>query len=271
MDATGIGSPTWFSQKKREVLIEKHVGVFQNESYITGGYFDMGSTKGDSDEQPVHDVYVSDFYMSQYEITQSQWKEVMGYLPTLDRNAVGDNYPIHNITWNEAMDFCNKLSEKEGLEPVYKKREVLFLSLGWEEDFDANGYRLPTEAEWEYAAGGGSSNRTIYAGTNYTSRLQYYSVFADSSKGSIQPVGTKEPNSLDLYDMSGNVWEWCWDSYKAYSYSSENDPVVRGFNSKYVRRGGDFENSAYGSRVTFRSSFAPDSSSSDLGFRVVRR
>jgi formylglycine-generating enzyme required for sulfatase activity len=243
--------------------------------FIQGGTFQMGSTA----ERPVHTVSVSDFYMSKYEVTQKLYDDVKGTNPSY---FTGDNLPVELVSWYDAVEFCNALSEKEGLTPVYtidKSRidpnnESQYDDFKWIVIWDhaADGYRLPTEAEWEYAAGGGSSNRTIWAGTDSENSLSNYVWYSSNSVGKTHPVSTKEFNSLGLYDMSGNVWEWCWDWYSPsyYYYSPLNNPAGPTSGSDRVLRGGGWGSNATNCRVTGRFGYDPSYWSYSIGFRLVR-
>jgi formylglycine-generating enzyme required for sulfatase activity len=240
---------------------------------VEGGSFLMGSTNGESDEKPVHTVTVKRFHISKYEVTQKEWTEIMGTTVRQQRDSAnrewplrgeGDNYPMYYVSWNEAVEYCNKRSLKEGLTPAYR-------SSGGEItcDFNATGYRLPTEAEWEYAAKGGGKDLMVfeYAGGNSPGAVAWYDA---NSGNSTHPVGTKQPNSLGLYDMSGNVWEWCWDWYGSYSSSSQTDPRGASSGSSRVLRGGSWSISAQDVRSAYRVNSTPSDRVSGLGFRLVR-
>jgi len=207
---------------------------------VQGGTFQMGSGDEDANEKPVHLVTVSNFYIAKYQVTQKLWREVMGNNPSYFKNC--DNCPVESISWNDAQEFVKKLNAKTG-----KK------------------YRLPTEAEWEYAASGGSSRRK-WAGTNSESSLDSYAWYEDNSEGKTHPVGTKSPNELGIYDMNGNVWEWCEDWYKSYPNSSNEFDYT---GSIRVNRGGGWDNNASDCRVANRGSSTPTYSFNILGFRVV--
>jgi formylglycine-generating enzyme required for sulfatase activity len=214
---------------------------------VEGGTFQMGNNSGDSDERPAHTVTVSSFSMSNYPVTQWEWFKVMGTNPT---DGEGDNYPVYNVSWHDAMEYCNRRNQKEGLTP-------------------ANGYRLPTEAEWEYAARGGNKGDMSYeySGSNNVGAVAWYS---DNSGGRIHPVGAKLPNALGLYDMSGNIWEWCSDWYGAYPSEPQHDPAGASSGSNRVRRGGGWDQPAQHARSTRRYRYSPTYRNNHLGFRLVR-
>ena len=232
--------------------------------YVQGGEFMMGSDSSEAidDEKPVHKVKVDSFYISKYEVSQKLYKKIMGENPS---GYVGENKPVAPVTWFNAVKFCNKLSEKHELTPVYsingKKVEC---------NWDGDGYRLPTEAEWEYAARGGQkSNGYKYSGSNNIDEVAWYS---ENSEDGFHPVGMKEPNELGLYDMSGNVYEWCWDWWKFdyYSNSSFSNPKGPSMGSYRAARGGSWGFYASGVRIANRARFTPSGSVSYIGFRLVR-
>ncbi len=246
---------------------------------IKGGTFEMGDTfaEGKNNELPVHTVMVSDFYMGKYEVTQKEWKQIMGK----DNNPSerkGDMLPVEVVTWYDAVNFCNKKSETEKLKSCYTidGRNVTC-------NFDASGYRLPTEAEWEYAAReggkkvrfGNGKNIVDPAEINFESSLQYkkdYSIAGNFRKRIIE-VGSFAPNSLGLYDMSGNVWEWVWDNYYIdyYKVSPIDNPKGSPNGSKGTLRGGSFDSLPQYQRVTYRYILGAGSSDGSLGFRYVRK
>ncbi len=228
--------------------------------YVEGGTFQMGSTEGSSDEEPVHTVRVGDFYIGKYEVTQAEWQEAMGRNPSRFK---GTNRPVERVSWYDAVEYCNKLSQREGLTPVYRINGKS-VTANW----NADGYRLPAEAEWEYAARGGSSSRGYkYAGSDNVGRAGWYD---DNSGDKTHPVGGKSPNELGIYDMSGNVWEWCWDWKGAYSSGSQTNPKGPGSGSGRVLRGGSWVDSARYLRSAYRSSGSPGISHDSIGFRLVR-
>ncbi len=231
--------------------------------FVEGGTFQMGRTDSgaDSDESPVHEVTVASFYMKATEVTQGEWKAVMGNNPSY---FSGDDLPVANVSWYDAVEYCNALSKKEGRTPVYQI-SVESVMANWA----ADGYRLPTEAEWEYASRGGSKSRGYrYAGSNNVDNVGWY---RDNSGARTHPVGWKRANELGLYDMIGNVWEWCWDWYGDYSSGSQTDPRGPASGSSRVLRGGSWGNYARILRLTRRVSNSPVLSGDDLGFRPVRR
>jgi formylglycine-generating enzyme required for sulfatase activity len=233
--------------------------------HIPGGTFTMGSPPGEpdrgSDEGPQHQVTVRSFYMAKYEVTQKEWQDVMGNNPS---NFKGDNQPVECVSWNDAVEYCNKRSVQEGLTPVYSGSGDA-ITCNW----NANGYRLPTEAEWEYAAKGGNKDALtyLYSGSNSIDAVAWHS----GNRGwGTHPVGQKAPNSLGIYDMSGNVWEWCWDWYGSYSSGAQTDPQGPSSGSARVFRGGSWSGSAGGLRSAGRYGHTPSGRSDDLGFRLVR-
>ncbi|MDN5354274.1 MAG: hypothetical protein PWQ09_1030 [Candidatus Cloacimonadota bacterium] len=264
---------------KIDIALEEGSDIPASMVFVQGGSFQMGSNSSDAndDEQPVHTVSVDDFFIGKYEVTQKEWREVMGDNPSRFK---GDNRPVENVSWYDAVEFCNKKSEMEGLEKCYSGRGC---------DFSKNGYRLPTEAEWEYAARGGieSDNANYrYAGSNDIDKVAWYWKNSgdtrlsgnwdygkiDNNNCRTHPVGQKQPNELGIYDMSGNVGEWCWDWYDSnyYAYSPKNNPQRPSSGSYRVNRGGSWADSADGCRVAGRSGGDPDRSYSGIGFRVVR-
>ncbi|MDR2553496.1 MAG: SUMF1/EgtB/PvdO family nonheme iron enzyme [Treponema sp.] len=200
---------------------------------VEGGTFTMGSPSKepdrDSDEGPRHQVTVKSFYMGKREVTQREWQELMGNNPSKFR---GDTLPVEQVSWYEVIEYCNRRSVKEGLTPAYRGSRNSITC-----DWNASGYRLPTEAEWEYAAKGGNKNYLtyLYAGSNSAGAAGWYD---GNSGGTTHPVGTKAANDLRIYDLSGNVWEWCWDWYGGYSSGAQTDPAGPVSGSVRVIRGG---------------------------------
>ena len=234
-----------------------------NFALVEGGTFQMGSTDGENDEKPVHTVTVKSFYMAKYEVTQKEWVEVMGGNPS---NWKGENLPVEMVSWIDAIKYCNERSQKERLTPVYRGAGDSITC-----DWEANGYRLPTEAEWEYAARGGNKDLlgSIYSGGNSADAVAWYS----SNSGSrTQVVMGKQGNSLGIYDMSGNVGEWCWDWWGSgyYAQSPSSDPRGPASGSYRVLRGGNWYFDAQLVRSASRGSCTPTGWHNGDGFRLVR-
>ncbi len=256
-----------------------------NMVYVEGGTFNMGSNDGHDNEKPVHKVSVSSFYIGKYEVTQKEWREVMGSSPSYFK---GDDKPVEQVSWYDVIEYCNQRSLKEELTPCYtidKSRKdpnntnssdklKWSVSVNWQ----ANGYRLPTEAEWEYAARGGNKSRGYeYSGSNDIGSVAWY--YENSyDKGENHPdygthkAGTKAANELGIYDMSGNVWEWCWDWYDSgyYGKSQSSDPIGAGSGSYRVVRGGGWDGTPGNLRVCYRSNYFPYVRISFFGVRLVR-
>lgn len=228
---------------------------------VEAGTFKMGSNDGESDEKPVHSVTISkDFYIGKYEVTQKQWKAVMDSNPS---HFEGDNLPVEKVSWYDAVEFCNKLSQKEGLSLYY-----IISGKKVTTNIKSNGYRLPTEAQWEYAAKGGNKSRSYkYAGSNSVDNVAWYS---KTTKNKVtKPVGIKQANELGIYDMSGNVYEWCWDKKGSYNSSSQTNPEGNSTGSTRIRRGGSWYGGASYTETTNRRYGYPGDKRYYLGFRLV--
>ena len=223
--------------------------------YVEGGTFTMGCTSEqgsdcDSDEKPAHRVTVSSFYMGETEVTQALWKAVMGSEPTADGGWTseygrGDNYPAYRVSYNDIVnEFIPKLNRLTG-----------------------KTFRLPTEAEWEYAARGGNKSKGYkYSGSNTLGSVAWYK---DNSDSKTHPVKKKAANELGLYDMSGNVSEWCSDWFGDYSSGSQTNPVCASSGWGRVLRGGGCDCIARCCRVSFRNSYPPGALNYYYGFRLV--
>lgn len=235
----------------------------KNFVQIPGGTFQMGNPNGEKDEQPVHNVTIGAFSISATEVTQAQYKAVMGNNPS---KLVGDNYPVNTVTWFDALEYCNELSRQEKLTPCYTKDGD-----SWIWNRGANGYRLPTEAEWEYAARGGQKGPgTTYSGGNNIDEVGWCKTNSD---GRLHEVAKKKPNQFGLYDMSGNVCEWCWDWWgsKTYSSAAQNNPTGISYKgTKRIYRGGDCTDPAEKCNVGYRNCYTPTKSADTIGFRVVK-
>jgi formylglycine-generating enzyme required for sulfatase activity len=215
-------------------------------AWVPEGCFQMGSNEGESEEKPVHEVCVDGFWMGKYEVTQGQWKKVMENNPSHFKQ--GDNHPVEWVSWGDAQDFARKLNAKQN-----------------------SDFRLPTEAEWEYACRSGG-NQERYCGGNDVNRVAWY----DKNSGrKTHPVGKKAANGLSLYDMSGNVWEWVSDRYNRhdrsyYGNSPRNSPKGPHEGSRRVIRGGSWGNDAEDCRSAIRAGGEPGYRILNLGFRLAR-
>jgi formylglycine-generating enzyme required for sulfatase activity len=283
---------------------------------IPAGSFQMGDQSnplvGLGGELPVHSVSVSAFYMGKYEVTKELWDAVRawgltnGYtdLPVGNGSfaSKGANHPVHSITWYDMVKWCNARSQKEGLTPCYTVSGATYKTgqsapvCNWSE----NGYRLPTEAEWEKAARGGVAGKNFPWGTDtithsqanynvissngttndynydltprpgYLIEYYYHPTYAVGGEPYSSPVGSFAPNGYGLYDMAGNKWEWCWDWYGSYAAGSQTDPSGPSSGSNRVRRGGSWYTSASSCRTAFRVSSNPTGTISYIGFRIAR-
>jgi sulfatase modifying factor 1 len=242
---------------------------------VEAGSFEMGSETGYADEQPVHTVRVTrPFLIGRYEVTFEEYDRFCGEAGKArpdDRGYGRGKRPAMGADWYEAAAFCNWLSQKQGLAPCYSGAGKSTTC-----DFSAGGYRLPTEAEWEYAARGGQQGRgTTYAGSDNPDEVGWY---AANSDGETHPVGEKLANELGLYDMSGNAFEWCWDWYGEdyYAASPANDPqgppppmTTKPWEFVRVRRGGNWREGGESMHITTRS-YDSASYAGENGFRLVR-
>ncbi|MCK5682536.1 SUMF1/EgtB/PvdO family nonheme iron enzyme [bacterium] len=246
--------------------------------FVKGGTFKMGDPKivrkYQKNATPVHSVTINDFYIGKYEVLQSEWKDIMGTSVKEQRDKVNkdwslngesNSHPIYFVSWSEAVEFCNKKSKKEGLTLCYSINGEK-VSCNW----DADGYRLPTEAEWEYAARSGNKGESyIYSGSNDVEKVAWYVANSDKVK---HKVGSKKSNGLGLFDMSGNVYEWCWDGYDKnyYMYSPAKNPHGPVKRVGKVIRGGCAATGAEGCRSFNRHSAAYNFRRNNIGFRIVR-
>ena len=220
--------------------------LVENMVYVEGGAFTMGATaeQGDEfndDEKPTHQVTLSSFYMGKYEVTQAEWEAVMGSNPSRSKGA---NLPVESVTWYDCQEFIRKLNKLTGKQ-----------------------FRLPTEAEWEYAARGGKrSYGEKYAGGSDIANVAWYD---DNSGGKTHPVGTKRGNELGLYDMSGNVWEWCQDWHGSYGSASQTNPQGPATGTDRVLRGGSWVNVAWRCRLSYRINCDPGFRGGNYGLRLA--
>jgi formylglycine-generating enzyme required for sulfatase activity len=227
---------------------------------VEGGTFLMGG--GEPGGAGAREVTLSPFFLAETEVTQALWKEVTGGNPS---RFAGDDRPVDSVSWLDAAGFCNALSEKAGLPPAY---EIAGNTVTWRRE--AGGYRLPTESEWEYAARGGIggvSGGAPYAGGEKPEDIGWY----DGNSGrTSHPVKGKAPNGLGLYDMSGNLWEWCWDWYGEYPRQAAADPAGPAESTRRVLRGGAWFTPANLLRVTGRYWNSPGFRANSVGFRLAR-
>ncbi|MDR1507028.1 MAG: formylglycine-generating enzyme family protein [Treponema sp.] len=255
------------------LLILIAAGVFSQENgphpkmiAVPGGTFMMGSNEGAyRQNERVHEVSLRSFFVSETEVTQELYQAVMKENPSQFK---GNDYPVENISWFDAVKFCNALSEESGLPPAYV---INGDSVTWNRE--SAGYRLPTEAEWEYAARGGQNGflgelgKAGYAGSLVPGDVAWYS--ANSGRRT-QPVKKKLPNELGIYDMSGNVLEWCWDWFDDYPSGPVYDPDGAAAGRHKVFRGGAFVNMVNQIRISFRVGNPPSTKANSVGFRLAR-
>jgi formylglycine-generating enzyme required for sulfatase activity len=209
--------------------------------FVQGGTFQMGSNDGETDEKPVHSVSLSDFYIGKYEVTQKEWKLIMDNNPSRFK---GDDLPVEQVSWDDCQDFIKKINAKTGKE-----------------------YRLPTEAEWEYAARGGNKSRDhTYSGSNNIDDVAWYK---GNSGDKTHPVGKNRSNELGIYDMTGNVWEWCSDLYCNHSSGLQINPQGPTTGVFFVLRGGSYYFGVSSCRVAHRNSNDSYLVASDCGFRLA--
>ena len=258
------------------IVTSSPVAAKGNFVLVEKGSFTMGDTwgDGDSDEKPTHKVtFTYNFYMGKYETTFEEYDafcEATGRSKPSDSGWGRGARPVINVTWWDAIDYCNWLSEKEGLPKAYDNSGNLLDKDGMitTDITKVLGYRLPTEAEWEYAARGGNKSRGYeYAGSSTVGDVAWYE---SNSESKTQEVGKKAPNELGIYDMSGNVWEWCSDWYRSYSSSAQTNPYNGTSGSDRVFRGGGWSDFATDGRVANRLDFSFTYTLNLLGFRICR-
>ena len=258
--------------------------------YIPEGSFQMGSEEGYDDNKPVHEVKISKgFFMGSCEVTQEEYEKYCSYGEGTSNSVWGDgdDYPAYCVSWYDALVYCNKRSLAEGLTPCYTINKstdpedwgsVPISSISsWNEvicKWDANGYRLPTEAEWEYAARAGddTTEALIWSGTDKEEELEKYAWYSSNSENKIHEVGMQAPNAYGLCDMSGNVSEWCWDWFGENYYSqaeSVSDPKGASLGDYRVHRGGCWVEDSYLCAVSIRN-FGEHGRYVNYGFRMVR-
>jgi formylglycine-generating enzyme required for sulfatase activity len=248
------------SQSFREITTPSGVVMI----LIPGGDFVMGDATGEIDEIP-HEVSLSAFFMDKYLVTQAEYEKVIGNNPS---RWPGRNNPVEQMRWSDAVRYCNGRSRLEGLQPCYNLEN-------WTCDFSANGYRLPTEAEWEYACRAGTETRYFFGDDR--SKLRNFAWFKENSGQRPRPVGRKLPNPFGLFDMLGNVWQWCNDFYQVdyYEASPRRNPKGPESGETRVVRGGSWAAEADQCRPSFR--YHENPSYTDVcfgydiyGFRCIR-
>ena len=249
---------------------------------VKGGKFLMGSPESEnwrSDDELQHEVTVSDFMIAAREVTQAEYSSLMGSNPS---SFHGDNLPVENVTWLEAIKFCNAKSESEGLKPAYK---IEGSKVTW--DLSSDGYRLPTEAEWEYACRAGTSTpfnlehsigadeANFYGHYPYEIEENYFSQHKLTTKpgiyrGTTVETGQFPANKLGLYDMHGNVGEWCWDIYAPYDIKNKTNPTGPSTGTRRVNRGGGWNDFAKNMRSAYRAAAPQERRLYNVGFRLAR-
>jgi len=280
-----IGAETYFLQYDQfrvKVVAEDVIGGFY---FVPAGTFTMGNTLGAGymDALPTHLVTLSPYYICKYEVTQAEWQTIMGSNPAHDSDyGAGDGYPIYYVSWYSIIKYCNLRSLAEGLTQVYSisgstnpadwGAVPTSGNAAWDAvscNWSANGYRLPTEAEWEYAARGGTTTPDyLYSGSDDIEAVAWF--WGDVYPGAINHVGIKAANGLGLYDMSGNVSEMCWDWDGDYSSTAQNNPTGPDYGSFRMKRGGDWNSSYYDCRVYHRGGTGQYYGDCFSGFRLVR-
>lgn len=232
--------------------------LFVPDGVILGsdnGTFKMGSTDESAPQiaKPVHSVTLSNFWLSKSEVSQALYWSVMGNNPS---QSVGMSRPVENISWFDAVEFCNKLSEHLGLSPAY---EIIGEDVQWNQD--SNGFRLPTEAEWEFAAAEGNDDHI---------NLKDKAWWSDDWDGSTKAIMQLEPNSFGLYDIQGNVSEWCWDWFGRYSAQAQTDPTGSNSGRTKVHRGGSWNSPESGLDVHARANISPIITIGSIGLRLCK-
>lgn len=268
-----IGGPVWLvhrwslkaipGERRLEAATDEVAKLRPKMMVLPVGEFRMGSERY-PDEQPVHAVKISKrFALSETEVTQGQYKAVMGDNPSRFKDQPDwESRPVEQVSWLDAVRYCNKLSEREGRKACYELQED---GAKWDGP-GCQGYRLPTEAEWEYAARADES--TEYAGSDRIEEVGWYN---ENSGQQTHPVGMKKANAWFLKDMSGNVWEWVWDWHAgSYKGAGSQDPTGPAGGSLRVVRGGSWFFVADYARVAYRNGFAPSDRGFNVGFRLAR-
>jgi len=230
---------------------------------IEGGTFTMGSPETEffrNDDEVQRQVTLSSFQMSIFPVTQREYQLIMGANPS---HYKSDNLPVESVSWFDAVEYCNRRSQREGLTPVYTIRGTgNNRTVTWNRN--ANGYRLPTEAEWEYACRAGT---TSPFNTGYTIAGQ---ANFNESVNRTTPAGNYPANPWGLFDMHGNVWEWCWDWYGVYASGAQTNPIGAASGTSRIVRGGSLADPAFDIRSSCREAIEPSGKYNNIGFRVVK-
>jgi len=265
--------------------------------FVEGGNFDMGDIWGDgySNENPVHEVTVNGFYLNKYEVSIEKFLVFMNDIEISEDGNFNDNTliqinsntpiqhngsqfifvntggtssiqcPVIYCTWYGVAEYCNWMSEKNGYPKVYTISQGSVVC-----NWNAKGYRMPTEAEWEYAARSRGDDFNKWSGTDSEADAKYYMWFTDNSGNFTHPIGTRKGNSLGIFDLSGNVWEWCWDWYGGYTSEPQINPTGLLNGAARTVRGGSFSNKSYACRSISRGTGIPGEGSENIGFRICR-
>lgn len=257
------------------------IAVTNELVFVKGGTFEMGNNRNDMNEgeRPAHEVTVRDFYISKYEITQSEWGL---HMPVFYYDLrEGPNFPVYYVSWYEVLKYSNTRSIAEGLNPCYSINGSTDPEIwgatpkkpdeNWDAvvcDWNANGYRMPTEAEWEYAARGGNKTHGYkFSGSNDYLKIAW---MEENSGAKLQEVGKKQANELGLHDMSGNLYEWCWDWYGKYPNEAVTNPTGPPTGTFRVERGGAWDRGVNALKVDNRYFFKPQTSYGGIGIRIAR-
>lgn len=276
--ALGLVGPVWWLYQRSVAAVPKQrvlaAAMVPKQSerpvlrpkmlILPPGDFRMGSPDGAEDEKPVRIVHITRaFALSETEVTQAQYQAVMGNNPSLYKDKPDSGqHPVEMVSWFDAVKYCNRLSEMEGLKPCYT---IQGEQVEWP-DAACPGYRLPTEAEWEYAAR--ADQPYEYAGSDDLDRVAWHH---GNASNTTHPVAQKAPNAWFLYDLSGNVWEWVWDRYSnSYLGAETKDPRGSSIGDNRVLRGGSFGDGAVYARVAYRNRGGPTIRGIFVGFRLAR-
>ena len=269
-------------QKSQSIQVQNQENVNDGFVLIQGGNFQMGSPNSENwriDDETQHSVSVNSFYIAPYELTQKEYQQIVGKNPS---EHIGDNLPVENVSWLDAIVFANLKSLTNGFRPAY---EITEKSVIW--DKSANGYRLPTEAEWEYAARAGTStpfhtpiavgadDANFYSNYPYEIEENYFNAGKLKTKPRTSryqtiAVGSFKPNAWGLYDMHGNVNEWCWDFYGKYDTQVIDNPTGIAAGTRHIYRGGGWNDFGKNLRSAYRAAAQSGYKSHNLGIRLVR-